>query len=65
MDDGLAIIQPKNSQVIENKKKKKTIKVFKDIGFKITIDTGSIKCNLLIVTLDICIKTVQKRKHRN
>ena len=23
MDDGLAIIQPKNSQVIENKKKKK------------------------------------------
>ena len=30
--DGLAIIQPKNSQDVENKKKK-TIKLFEDISF--------------------------------
>ena len=34
-DDGLAIIQPKNNQDLENKNKK-TARIFKDIGFKIT-----------------------------
>ena len=38
--DGLAIIQPENNQDLENKKIK-TIGIFKDIGFKITKDTGA------------------------
>ena len=48
-DDGLAIIQPKNNQDLENNKKK-TIKMFRDIGFKITIDTGASICNFLNIT---------------
>ena len=48
-DDGLAIIQPKNNQDLENKKKT-TIKIFRDIGFKITIDTGASICNFLNIT---------------
>merc|ERR1712096_138222 len=51
-DDGVAIIEQKNNQHLENIKKK-TIKIFKDIGFKITIDTGATKCNFLDVTLDL------------
>ena len=66
-DDGLAIIQPRNSQDLENKKKK-TIKVFKDICFKVTINTGSTKCNFLDVTLDLTnnvFKLYKKEKNRN
>ena len=63
-DDGLAIIQPKNGQDVENRKKK-TIKVFKDIGFKITIDTGSTKCNFLDVTLDLTNNIYKPYKKEN
>ena len=51
-DDGLAIIERKNNQSLENIKKK-TIKLFSDIGFKITIDVGSTICNFLDTTLDM------------
>ena len=49
-DDGLAIIERKNNQTLENTKKK-TIKLFSEIGFKITIDIGATTCNFLDTTL--------------
>ena len=51
-DDGLAIINVKNNQELE-RIKKQTIKIFKDIGFKITIDIGATSCNFLDIALDI------------
>ena len=51
-DDGLAIIKHKNNQDLENIKKQ-TIKTFKDIGFKITMEIGMTKCNFLDITLDL------------
>ena len=50
--DCLAIIKYKNKQDLENIKKQ-TIKIFKDIGFSITIDTGMTRCNFLNITLDL------------
>ena len=49
---------------MENKKEK-TIKVFKDIGFKITIDFGSTKYNFLDVTLDLTNKIFKLYKKEN
>ena len=46
--DCLAIIQPKNNKDLGNKKK-----VFKDIGYKIMIDTYATICNFLDLTLDL------------
>ena len=63
-DDGLAIIQPKNNQDLENKKKK-TIKIFRDIGFKITIDTGATTCNFLDITLDLSNNLFKPYKKEN
>ena len=54
-DDGLAIIKCKNNQELENKKKR-TIKIIKDIGFSITIDVGMTKYNFLDITLDLTNK---------
>ena len=51
-DDGLAIIERKNNQTLENTKKK-TIKLFNEIGFKITIDIGATTCNFLDTTLNL------------
>ena len=45
--------------------KKKTIKTFKDIGFKITIDTGALKCNFLDVTLDLANNEFKPYKKEN
>ena len=63
-DDGLAIIQTKNNQDLENKKKK-TIKIFRDIGFKITIDTGATICNFLDITLDLSNNLFKPYKKEN
>ena len=63
-DDGLAIIESISNQNLENKKKK-TIKIFKDIGFKITIDTGATKCNFLDVTLDLANNIFKPYKKDN
>ena len=63
-DDGVAIIEHKNNQHLENMKKK-TIKIFKDIGFKITIDTGATKCNFLDVTLDLSNNEFKPYKKEN
>ena len=63
-DDGLAIIQPKNNQDLENKKKK-TIKIFRDIGFKITIDTGATICDFLDITLDLSNNLFKPCKKEN
>ena len=62
-DDGLAIIKQKNNQKLENKKTK-TIKIFKDIGFKITIDTGATISNFLDVTLDLTNNVFKSYKKR-
>ena len=51
-DDGLAVIERKSNQSLENIKKK-TIKLFNDIGFKITIDVGTTVCNFLDTTLNL------------
>ena len=51
-DDGLAIIERKSNQFLDNIKKK-TIKLFNNIGFKITIDVGKNICNFLDTTLDM------------
>ena len=51
-DDGLAIIERTNNQTLENTKKK-TIKLFNEIGFKITIDIGAATCNFLDTTLNL------------
>ena len=51
-DDGLAIIERKNNQTLENTKKR-TIKLFNEIGFKITIDIGATTCNFLDTTLNL------------
>ena len=51
-DHNLAIIRYINNQNLKNMKKQ-TIKIFKDIGFKITIDIGMTKCNFLDITLDL------------
>ena len=51
-DDGLAIIERTNNQTLENTKKK-TIKLFNEIGFKITIDIGATTCNFLDTTLSL------------
>ena len=48
----MAIIKHKNNQDLENIKKQ-TIKTFKDIGFKITMEIGMTKCNFLDITLDL------------
>ena len=50
-DDGLAIINIKSNQELE-KLKKNTIKTFNKLGFKITIDIGTTKCNFLDISLD-------------
>jgi len=63
-DDGVAIIEQKNNQHLENIKKK-TIKIFKDIGFKITIDTGATKCSFLDVTLDLASNEFKLYKKEN
>ena len=33
--------------------KKDTVRIFKELGFKITIETGLTKCNFLHVTMNI------------
>ena len=43
----------------------KTIKIFKDIGFKITIDTGATICNFLDVTLDLTNNVFKPYKKNN
>ena len=45
-DDGLAIIERKNNQTLDNTKKK-TMKLFNEIGFKITIDIGATHATFL------------------
>ena len=47
------------------KQKKKTIKIFKDIGFKITIDNGATICNLLDITLDLTKNVFKPYKKEN
>ena len=42
IDDGLAITSRKSNQELE-RLKKNTMKIFKDLGFKITIDIGAPK----------------------
>ena len=51
-DDGLATIKRKNNQTSENTKKK-TIKLFNEIGLKITIDISTTTCNFLDTTLNL------------
>ena len=66
-DSGLAIIQLKNNQDLENKKKK-TTKRIKYIGFKTTVDTGATMCNFIEVTLDLTnneFKPYEILKNRN
>ena len=53
-DDGLAIIERKSNQTLENTKKK-TIELFKEIGFKITIDIGATACNFLNTILNLTV----------
>ena len=48
-DDGLAIIKYKNNQDLENIKKQ-TVKIYKDIDFRITIDIGMTTRNFLDIT---------------
>ena len=50
-DDGLAIINRKSNQELE-RFKNNTIKTFTKLGFKIMIDVGATKCNLLYISLD-------------
>ena len=63
-DDGLGIIRCINNQHLENKKKR-TIKIIKDIGFNITIDVGMTKCNFLDITLDLANKCHMPYKKEN
>ena len=51
-DDGLAIINKCSNSMLDNLRKK-TIATLKKLGFKITIETGLVKCNFLDITLDM------------
>ena len=46
------------------RKQKKTIKVFKGIGFKTTTDTGATICNFLDVTLDLTNNVFKPKKKK-
>ena len=63
-NDGLAIIKYKNNQDLENIKKQ-TIKIFKDIGFSITIDIGMTRCNSLDMTLDLANSCYMPYRKKN
>ena len=63
-DGGLAIIRCNNNQEFENKKKR-TIKIIKDIGFSITIDVGMTRYNFLDITLDLTNKCHMPYKKEN
>ena len=51
-DNGLAIIEQKNNQTLENTKKR-IIKLFNKIGFEITIDISIITCYFLDKTQNL------------
>ena len=63
-DDGLAIINRKNNQELE-RLKKNTIKTFNELGFKITIDIGTTKCNFLDISLDTSNNTFKPYQKEN
>ena len=63
-DDGLAIISRKSNQELE-RLKKNTIKIFNELGFKITIDIGATKCNFLDISLDTANNTFKPYQKEN
>ena len=63
-EDALAIIRCNNNQELENKRKR-TIKIMKDIGLSITIDVGMTRCNFLDITLDLANKCHMPYKREN
>ena len=63
-DDGLAVMKTKSGRLVD-KTRKEIIKIFKEIGFQIEIDTNLQSVNFLDITFDLTTGTYKPYKKPN